>query len=276
MRLMLSPSYLDSPSLAQCSRPARDYWHRIIVATADTYGCFIVNAASIWGRAFPQPELYPDVLPKHISSWLDEYEQAGMLERWTENGRTYGFWTGWFRHNRPDSRYARTTPEPPSSQQHGKTRRNTEKSGEMRKNPANPRLSGSVSGSESGSGSGSGSDSSSSSSSPRGQAKAKAGSARASRDSDPEPDLLTLRASMVQSVQERHAGVPWVCPDVHDREIASLLYEGVSAKHFLDVWEFYVETRNDPAKISVEWFVKNFNTFQADRARARAKQAVAK
>ena len=131
------------------------------------------------------------------------------------------------------------------------------------------------SGSGLGSEAGTESDSDSSSSSPRRtRTKAKAaGSAGASRDPDPDPDLPTLRAMMVQAVQ-RHHDVPWVAPDVHDGEIASLLYEGVSAKHFLDVWEFYVETRRDPAKISIEWFVKNFNTFQADYARARALAAM--
>jgi hypothetical protein len=89
---MLDDSLLTSPSVAACSPYAQDAFPRLILI-ADDFGCFDANPRVIVGKAWP---LRPDVSEASVAGWLDEYEAAGMLQRWDEGGRTWGFLTGWF------------------------------------------------------------------------------------------------------------------------------------------------------------------------------------
>jgi hypothetical protein len=79
---------------------------------ADDYGCFRVQAEVIKGDIYPRR---PDITPKIVADDLVEFERVGCLMTWnTDGGHTYGFFIGWWEHNRkprPTSR--RKTPRPP-------------------------------------------------------------------------------------------------------------------------------------------------------------------
>ncbi len=119
--LRLQGDYLDSPSLAACSERARVSWHRIVMAAHDSHGCFKVNVPEIYAVAFSGKW---SVKAHHIPGFLDEFEGAGMLIFFNEaseqvfdwqlsTGRVYGYWTGWAKYNRIDTRFKRQTPPPP-------------------------------------------------------------------------------------------------------------------------------------------------------------------
>ena len=119
--LRLEGDYLDSSSLEACSERAKSHWHRIVMAAHDSYGCFKVNVPGIYAIAFPGKW---SVKVHHIPGFFDEYEAAGMviffdeageqLLDWKRSiGRVYGYWTGWDKYNRIDTRFKRQTPPPP-------------------------------------------------------------------------------------------------------------------------------------------------------------------
>ena len=88
---MLDDSLLTSPSIAACSSRAQDAFPRVILI-CDDFGCFDANPRVLVGKAWP---LRPDVAEADVTGWLDEYEAGGMLQRWDEGGRRWGFLTGW-------------------------------------------------------------------------------------------------------------------------------------------------------------------------------------
>lgn len=112
-RFMLHESFVDSPSLKACSREAELYWPRIIAVARDGFGCFPVNYRVITAKAFPDADRWRGITESDVARWLGEYAAAGMLQVWESDGRTYGYWLGWFTFNRMDSRLKRQTPEPP-------------------------------------------------------------------------------------------------------------------------------------------------------------------
>jgi hypothetical protein len=88
---ILHDALLSSPSLATCSPRAQDAFPRFLLL-ADDFGCFDAHPRILLGRGWP---LRPDVTEADLAGWLKEYEAAGMLQVWSEGGRTYGFLTGW-------------------------------------------------------------------------------------------------------------------------------------------------------------------------------------
>ena len=145
--LRLEGDYLDSPSLEACSERAKSHWHRIVLAAHDSYGCFKVNVPGIYAIAFSGKW---SVKAHHIPGFFDEYEAAGMVIFFDESselvldwklsiGRVYGYWTGWDKYNRIDTRFKRQTPPPPEvvvPQPSAEMRKDTERSHEItRDNP---------------------------------------------------------------------------------------------------------------------------------------------
>jgi hypothetical protein len=118
---LLDDGIFSSPSLAECSPRAQDAWPRFLLL-ADDFGCLDVNPRVLTGRGWP---LRPDVSDADVAGWMDEYARAGMLGFWSEGGRVYGFFCGWFgdkgQHKRaeyhPDTNKKgskRKTPPPPT------------------------------------------------------------------------------------------------------------------------------------------------------------------
>ncbi|MFA4972938.1 MAG: hypothetical protein WC683_10010 [bacterium] len=112
-KLVLDDSYLDSPSLRSCSIEAETHWPRIASAAHDAYGCFRLNVRVIHAKAFPDRERWAHITETMVGEWLQEYVTVGMLQAWESDGRTWGYWLGWPKHNRIQLKYARKTPAPP-------------------------------------------------------------------------------------------------------------------------------------------------------------------
>lgn len=89
---LFDSSFLTSPSVARLSPACQDAMPRLILV-ADDFGTFDSNPRVLVGKAWP---LRPDVTEDQVAGWLAEMECEGMLERWVEGGRTWGFLTGWF------------------------------------------------------------------------------------------------------------------------------------------------------------------------------------
>lgn len=104
-------AFATSRTVASCSPGAQDrlprYW-----LLPDDYGCFDGAPPVLRGALFP---LRPDVTEAVVASDLAEYERAGMLELWLDGeGRPWGFWRAWGRHQRRYPNSKRRTPVPPS------------------------------------------------------------------------------------------------------------------------------------------------------------------
>lgn len=116
---ILREGYLTSPSVARCSPGAQDRLPRYWLA-ADDFGCFDADPRVLRGRLFVFRD---EVTEAQIASDLIEYAREGMLETWTENERTWGFFRSWGRHQRlrkedGEGRTVRKTPVPPGVKKH--------------------------------------------------------------------------------------------------------------------------------------------------------------
>ena len=63
-----------------------------LIPLAEANGSFECEAELIWSTVYSYNRT--DVTPEIVQTILDEFEKAGMLQRWEENGRHYGHWTG--------------------------------------------------------------------------------------------------------------------------------------------------------------------------------------
>jgi hypothetical protein len=89
---LIDDSLLTSPSIASVSTRAQDAFHRFILL-ADDFGCFDANPRVLVGKGWP---LRDDVTERDVTTWLEEYERAGMAQCWEADGRRYCSLTGWF------------------------------------------------------------------------------------------------------------------------------------------------------------------------------------
>jgi hypothetical protein len=117
---MLDDSLLSSPSVAALSPAAQDAFPRFILL-ADDFGCFDANSRVLVGKGWPLRE---DVTERKVAGWVSEMERSGMLFLWDEDGRRFGYLTGWHgehgQKHRPEYDYEtnpkgskRRTPRPP-------------------------------------------------------------------------------------------------------------------------------------------------------------------
>jgi len=63
-----------------------------LIPLAEANGSFECEAELIWSTVYSYNRT--DVTPEIVQTILDEFEKAGMLQRWEEKGRHYGHWTG--------------------------------------------------------------------------------------------------------------------------------------------------------------------------------------
>lgn len=77
-----------SKSLAHCSQEA-DAWFPRFLFLGDDWGRFEFDVDLMHVLLFPKRI---EVSQEDIEGWLKEYEDWGMLFRWSEQGKEYGFW----------------------------------------------------------------------------------------------------------------------------------------------------------------------------------------
>ena len=80
---------------------------------ADSFGVLQINFDVLKGRLWP---LRPDVLPADIEGWVAEWHREGMLFLWEQEGKRYGYLTGWPRAQRIRNEIKRVLPEPPAAE----------------------------------------------------------------------------------------------------------------------------------------------------------------
>lgn len=108
---------------------------------ADDYGCFRVQAEVIKGDIYPRR---PDITAEIVANDLVEFERVGCLKTWrTEDGHTYGFFIGWWEHNRnprPTSRRKTARPPHPNADPPADSRSSKPRGDPEFKNRAEPEL----------------------------------------------------------------------------------------------------------------------------------------
>lgn len=83
---VLHQSPLHSNAVNQLSMAAENFLHRLMNA-ADRYGCYHAHIAML--RAFLYPLKVDDVKPEHISAWLAECINAGLIKLYEVNSEQY-------------------------------------------------------------------------------------------------------------------------------------------------------------------------------------------
>jgi hypothetical protein len=270
----------------------------------DAHGCFRINPLAIVARA---EEMFPEQTREHVLWRLWQYATTGpLLEVWEAHGRVYGHWTAWYapvgqrgekvlRVNsfRP---LGRATPVPPSLEAAGGDPNKMNWDG--REFPSNApgklseafeKLAGRIGGRWNSSGKtlpGSFPEASGKLPDPHAHAHAHASepsgdtellekgnpAGPVSGESEFEPrsfqDPYRILPKMAGIVQKRRK-VPYVIADVHGPTVASLIRAGQSEERIMAVWDHYVQSRKDPARIDVGWFVKDYNRHHADYSRSK-------
>ena len=106
---IIKESVWDSPSIEKLSVLAERHFYRLL-PLPDDFGCFQATSSVVKGRLYP---LKPKVTEKQITTWHKELEGVGICKFWRDNGRVYGIFVNWGKHQRIRSLHQRKTPEPP-------------------------------------------------------------------------------------------------------------------------------------------------------------------
>ncbi|MFQ5717499.1 MAG: hypothetical protein ACE5GQ_10425 [Nitrospinales bacterium] len=100
-----------SESLAQCSIGANLLFDRLLTST-DDYGCFDARPPMIRGNLFPL--MLDKINQSDITTWLKELEKTSCICLWEDkDGRRYGWFPGFEKHNDLGKVHSPKTPCPP-------------------------------------------------------------------------------------------------------------------------------------------------------------------
>lgn len=91
----IKPSFWSDGRVADLSRDAR-LLALGLISFADDEGRFLASVAAVSGNVFP----HDDLPAARVRKWLDEVERVGLVELYTANGREYGVFPRWCRHQR--------------------------------------------------------------------------------------------------------------------------------------------------------------------------------
>jgi len=95
--------------MALLSSDGERHFYRCLMTT-DDFGCFEATPAIIKGRCYP---LIEKVTINKIIAFHQELEDAGIVRFWQEDGRNYGIFLKFSKHQRVRSTHQRKTPPPP-------------------------------------------------------------------------------------------------------------------------------------------------------------------
>ena len=108
---IIKESIWTSPNLNRVSMQAEWLFYRLIPAPDDN-GCFEATPLVVKGKVFPLRE---EISVLDLEKWYGELEQADLIRFWSVDGRQYGFFTQWDKHQRIRSVHQRKTPVPPEN-----------------------------------------------------------------------------------------------------------------------------------------------------------------
>lgn len=80
----------DGDKISQCSYMAHLHFP-FLYLYSDDWACFEINIPRIRSHIYYR---MPKVTETQIRGWLDEYYDNGLLFRWADSGKEYGYWTG--------------------------------------------------------------------------------------------------------------------------------------------------------------------------------------
>lgn len=98
--------------LSELTLMAEAWWNRMHLA-ADDWGTFPANPRILKGKLWP---LRDEMTPEIIQDLLNEYTETGLVHQFTHKGENYGFFLGWFEHQKIRYMSARIYPAPPESE----------------------------------------------------------------------------------------------------------------------------------------------------------------
>lgn len=103
----IKPSFWGDESVTAVSRDARLLLVGLI-SMSDDAGRFLASITAINGYVFPHDELPPG----RVRKWLGELEKEGLVHLYTIDGRHYGCFLSWHKHQRINRPQASVLPAP--------------------------------------------------------------------------------------------------------------------------------------------------------------------
>jgi len=107
---ILKDTIHTSPNLNALSPLAERHFYRLL-PVPDDFGCFEATALVVKGKCYP---LRPEVKTSEIDKWHQEMVEQQIIRLWKQDGRQFGQFLNWDKHQRVRSLHQRKTPEPPS------------------------------------------------------------------------------------------------------------------------------------------------------------------
>lgn len=118
---IIKDSILTSPNFNRLSVHAERHFYRILMLT-DDYGCFEATPDVVRGKCYPLQ--FRQISAKDVERWQNELGEKGILLFWIDDGRVFGIFRSFDKHNAKyavtsdgkPTRRARKTPIPPDSE----------------------------------------------------------------------------------------------------------------------------------------------------------------
>lgn len=107
---MIKESIWTSPNLNRLSPLAERHFFRLL-PLPDDHGCCEITPAVVKGRCYPLQQ--EEITDGDIDIWQQELENNGIIITWELNGRQFGAFTTFAKHQRIRSLHNRKTPAPP-------------------------------------------------------------------------------------------------------------------------------------------------------------------
>jgi hypothetical protein len=115
-----------SARLSKLTMVAEAWWNRMHLA-ADDWGIFQTNPKILKGKLWP---LRDDMTIEIIEILLNEYTETKLVHQFLHKGETYGYFLGWFEHQKIRYMSARKYPAPPKDEISFEINHKTKRSGE--------------------------------------------------------------------------------------------------------------------------------------------------
>ena len=107
---IIKESIWTSPNLNNLSDLAERHFYRIL-PLPDDHGCCELTPRVVKGRCYPHKD---KVTFEDIDNWQQELEENKIIVRWELNGRQYGIFPTFSKHQHIRSLHLRKTPVPPT------------------------------------------------------------------------------------------------------------------------------------------------------------------
>lgn len=103
----IKPAFWTDPAVADLTRDERLLLIGLI-SSADDEGRFVATISAISGYVFP----YDELPPRTIRTWRDHLAASGIVEIYSVDGREYGRFPKWGKHQKVNKPYPSAIPLP--------------------------------------------------------------------------------------------------------------------------------------------------------------------